>query len=1603
MKRQLMALGLASILTVPTWIGLANPIDASAKKATVSKKTKAVIAKIKAINAKKSTYIKTTQAAQKAYNKLSKADKKKVSNYKTLQKHSKAIKPIIAKANKVKKDAAALSTRNYKKNASKVNASYKALNTAGKAYVPTATVSKINSYVRLSSANTTMAKLSLSATTASTKTPVTTKNSAKEIQTFITAYEKLTKNQKLILKDHKPKIDFFLGFKPIVNKAISYDEKYAKLNPKKSGYLKPAYDLYTQYEEDQHTEVDVTYKDTSVSPAVTKVQSVSIANLTKNHDNLLKIKDVISVEYALKEAFETAVDSLPGTTSQYNLVLAAEKAHKAANSTTSNGKKLLGKPLDIVDKEVVTEFKKYSTIPSVVTALKNATPVDSTNAYADTAKANLKLAGFSDAEISTIKAEGLLTKAKDITAIDTAVKNYSKLGSDQKEIVDGEVGNQKKYVADAAVIKRGQTMSKAYADGLAKNDLAAMLKQFDAYKLLVKAEDRAIRYVANANDISIAPVKYKAQIDDVEAFENNMDTYKTVADIEKLQTAYKAIQKDKPSGVKLIEPAIAKDYASAITVLEIKSTMAKAAPANTTMKLNYILSAVKLYNKLDQPKKDIVDGLKLGVEDYAFDEKDIKAAMAIDKKYLALKKASKNYVRDVNNVHNDYLNAPANVQRYIINLSKIAGLTSELVQPKAKVNAFETAVNTVYNEVYTKDITNVVTIKKMKALKDTYENEIRPYAKYNDLLDADVVKKYKSLAPIVAVYNQIFYLKPTPKTEVERENILKAIKAYDKLDTFGKAVIEIEDNLRVNLNLLDDEPAIAQAKKIDAAYKAIKVNDANYEQKINNVYKSYQQALADVKNYVLNKTVLNEASAKYADTMNAAEAVEKAIDEINVNSAIIHIHELKDIYTGNKKKYPKLDQFIDPEKLKLYKRYLDLLTLQDVAQIVYSQQLISGDWVKYDAWFYTFGQTQDHKNDVLNMRKTLLLFRDFTPIQLAILNNTPNYDSYTGMKEDKNGNNIPIYDGSGNIILGYEKELSFNDKFAPKEVIYNPVDWLNSTQIQHVLEAIELENRYKNLKASSKTYVHDAMDLVEDFNESALPVQVYFQYSAALSQLEKQYKEPLVAAKAFEAAVKAFNPNTDKLSDLAPMKTAYNKLNATALAIVDPALLKKYNMYTDAEDVHFDLGKVKFNLKPATMINNANSSNFISKYNKLAADGKKIVLNENSTKQANIEKLLADDKDIKAAQTIDKKYEALDLSAPALETNLLKLYKDYAKLSKNAKDVYSVYGGELEAVNTKYGPGQSFGSFDDNPSATADEFTRVVNLLDSSSPYQYVKYASDLYDFLSKPQKYGSDPSKKVVGINFVLAPTLAKYKKYEGLVTIAKSLDDSIVRPYAAVKTYTVKEKDNILLAIAAHKKLSRDARNIFENDPQFGAVLSTNPEEQKRYLVLVENDIKIAAVADTKFQKIKKGDASFVKNMIIAMKSYYVLSPLQKKFFTEQDLYNTYQKDYKIADNYAGKVNTIPEAIKAITEFELAIRNAQVLHDDIIQTGPTPSTTSTQQVIDAIVKADEFYDFLNRDFTIDGQKIRLTALVDNAAILEYKYFMSIYEVDAYLKALNN
>lgn len=1614
MKKQLITFGLASMLTVPTWLAAAQPMDVSAKKkVTVSKKTKAVISKIKALNSKKSNYVKNTLAAQTAYKKLSKTERKKVYNYKTLQKHIKAVQPMVNQVNSLKKQAAKLSSKNYKTQAAKVSVQYNKLKKAAKEYVPASVKKKITYYNNLNSANVSMRKLNKLALGDDFSKIDASKT--QDVLAFLKAYNQLSANQKLILGGSQSMIDYLLSIQSIVQQASNYDAAYAKLDPTNKSYLKQAYDLHEKYKTDRDKKVE------------TSQGTRQVSHFVKKNNELINLKDTILTEVKLKEDFEKAVNALPGKTPSVNdlpgktpsveterlkLVKTAVDFYKNITSTTYEGKKLIGKPIDIVDKKVLAEYKKYETIPSVIQGFESAVDYDSKNNF-DQAK--LATAGFDPQSITNISNQGRIPYEKNITTLDTTIKNYAKLGTDQKSIVDEAldkvVGDKKNYANDGAALKKGQAMTKGFNDGIAKNDLAAIMKQFDVYKKAAQENDRSIRYVSASDLLSVAPITYKTQLENVEKFETDAGKYATKADIQNLVKLYQTVEKDKPSGLKMIDAKVAKDYTLAKSILEIDTLMAKSKPSYTTAKLNNILAATKLYSKLDAPKKSIVDSLGHNVDSFVEDEAAIKQAMTIDKKYLALKPSQKSYTKDAKSVFNSYLDANDTVKKYILNSTKISNLASTLKEPQDKVDLFERTINNVYEEVYSNDLVNKTTIANIKAVINTYENTIKPYAKYNNLVDSDVMKKYKKLTPIVDVYNQIFNLKATPTTELQRENILTAKKAFNKLDTFGKKVIQIEDKVQSKLRLLDDEKQIIEAKKIDGMYKLLNVNDTKYESKLYNVYKGYMKATDDVKNYVINKGIITAVPAKYDKAIKAAIVFEESVESINRTSKIINVHQLKAIYEQNKKVAPEFVQFVDPAIMKKYDEYIQLLFIQDVAQNLYEYQRINGNWIKYDAWFYAFSQLTDNLKDVLNMRKALLYFKEFNPVQMSILNNSPNYTSYEGLKEDSNGNNIPIYDVNTGEIIGYKPELDYKDKFAPDEVIYNPIDWLNYTQVQNLLNAMKYEERYKVLNNGGKNNARDAIKLVRDFEKESLGVRGYFLYRPELKQLENTFAIPVANADAFEAAVKAFNPNTDRVQDLQAMNTAYNKLDKAAMDILSATIIKKYKEYMLARDVYSMYQNIDPNLKvpnngwaeatrPQAYLNVDYMEQFLTNYTKLVSDSKNIVRNTVSDVTI-LNKILADEKDIRAAHAVDKKYEKLDTQGDSYEVEALKLYKEYAKLTDLAKKEYAVYGDILVELHKKYGDSLGFVDKADNAKATADEFTRLVTALNADSTYnqgvESVEKVYDLYQFISVPQQY-KDSAKKVVALNFVDKTTLRKYTQYEPIVTIKKELDRVT---YPKTTKFTNTEKTAILSAIAAYKKLSKDPKNIVNQDPVFGND-DTNPENEKRYLLLIEEDIKKAEAADTNFLKIKKGDKSFVKNVIIAMKSYNVLTDLQKQFFTQTKLYTTYKK-YDMATSIDGKVDTIPEAIKVIVDFEIAIQETQELHDEINQT-PPPHTVPQEKytaIRDKMVKANEAYNFINRDFNIEGQVIRPLSLADKVAVQRYKYFMAVYKVQEYLDNL--
>lgn len=1588
MKRQLIAMGLATVLTVPSWIMAAHPIDASAKQVTVSKKANSVITKIKTINNKKSNYIKTTLAARTAYNKLSKTDKKKVSNYKILQKHIKVITPTITKINKLKKDVAVLSKTNYKTKTAKLSSTYESLNTAGKAYVPTTTITKLNSYKKLNSASTSMKKLvTLSATTTSTTDFVTPDQALAlkdgvAILNFITAYEKLTDSQKRVLGGSQEAIDVLLTVKPLVKKAVAYDTSYTKLAKGNGSYLKQAYELNNNYEKNGGSAefLNITY--TSATGA-TSTKTLTVANYTKKDAGLMNLDTEIKEATDLKNEFEVAVKKLPNETNttittELGLVNNAVDLYKKMNLNVKDGGDIIGKPIDIVDKKVLAEYKKYETIPTVIKDL------DALEDY-DTKLSPLLVSpvlNFTPEEITYLNNNGLITSDKKLTTLDTVIKNYLKLGGDQKTIVDNAVIARKiNYINDAASIKKGQSISKAYTDGLAKNDLAAMKKALESYTELVKNNDRAMRYVVQAPVMRNLEIKYKLEFDNVRKFEDKMNTYKNITDIKEAINLYKVVGKDKPSGVKLIDTQIAKNYAITKTVIDIEKLKPAARPAAsgvyTTKQLNNILAATKLYKKLSDLDKTIVNTLYPDLEDYALEEKEIKQGMAIDTKYLALKPSTKAYNKNAKLVYSSLQDANEIVQPYVVYKAKINALANNYSNSQKTVDDFEILVNKYYSELHN-GVTEQGTVSNIKDLKNTYEHFIMPYQKTLDLLEPTVLKKYNEIVPIVDVYNKIFMLKKSPTTAVDRDAILVAIKGYEKLTPLGKQFIQLDTTLASKRDLLNDKEIIMKAQKIDAKYTALANKLPLNKAGIYEVYLEYIQAPKDVQAYVMTSKPLIEAKNSYDELIKFAAEFTSTVEKMNSNSKLVDMQILRGSYNDFKRKNAEIDQFITKATFTRYNMLLEVLTVQSAAKFI--QTTKKGE--AYETWLNKFNNVENGAS-MNTIRKALLLFGEFNSVQHAILRNSP-------------------------ANSGEQRERNFD---------YD--EWANQKEVGYLNDAIKLEKRYKALNSTNRTYAREVIKIADELYSTAngITIKKYFLYNVELQKLQTEFSKSIGISDAFEKAVRDY-VLTSGINGMSGMKTAYGKfeLDPVALNNTDSSLVKKYKEYILAEEAN-EVFKKLLPQNSKSIENNENLLLFISKYNKLTSDAKTVFKSANLANAAWVDTLVKDEKEIKAAQAVDKKFLALDKSKLTYEADVLKVYNEAQKLSEATKTTYFVNKNNLDTLYASYS----------NPTVKAQEFTDIVNTLNAESPYNAisstvvvndtVEKAYDLYKDLSVPNDYGT--TKNVIGLNFVDKAVIAKYNQYAPLVTIKQNLDRANYSSYTSTKRFTLNERTAISEAITLYSKLAKEPRYLFDHDIAFGefAETTTNPQDQPRYLMNVATDIKAAIAVEGKFNKIKKGDKTYVKNVVDALSSYENLvnysiedstgklrkDDFPKRFFTETSLYNLYNRQYAPVTKFTGAVDTIPEAVLAIKNFKDKINEVQTLHDYINQVDSSVVIPEVKykEALDAMVAADEYYKFINRNFVIDGQTIQLMGLVEAKYKTDYSYFMAVYKVNEYLKGL--
>lgn len=545
-RKQIVSASLALALTVPVWLTSAYPdggmtAQAATKKPTA--KAKVVIQKIKAINSKKTTYLTKVHEAQKAYAKLSKKDKKLVSNVKTLQNHVKKVKPYEKKisavqkqitalkstkktyvkdvkaakkaydrlptvyraavANKakltkhvstvagyekkvatLKKQVNAINTTNYKTKTVVAQKTYASMNAVTLALVPAATVSTLQTYVASTTTKAQVQSVLTSLLGDDDDQELTIEDVTEEIEK--TDVSALVSDLVSLLANYKKMDDFqkslFDDDETIIIQAFMQDEKQIyDTNALVVAYnkLDPKASTYTA------STFDLAYKFSKLADEYTQPDNYFSERM---YDVLGKMETKYADSLNLIDEFNKKAQEL----SDAPTLLAIEDATSAYAELTSTMPK---KPADLkkyVDSALLKTYTAYSKVPAVITA------IDDLPSYA------------------SVMATSPAT-AKQLTAIKNVQTLYKALGKEQKALVDIELATtpELNFAKEETQLKAGEKIQSTYVKAFEKGDINAMIASSGAYG---KAEDDVKKYVTNGKAITDIQTTYKTQIQDAEKF-----------------------------------------------------------------------------------------------------------------------------------------------------------------------------------------------------------------------------------------------------------------------------------------------------------------------------------------------------------------------------------------------------------------------------------------------------------------------------------------------------------------------------------------------------------------------------------------------------------------------------------------------------------------------------------------------------------------------------------------------------------------------------------------------------------------------------------------------------------------------------------------------------------------------------------------------------------------------------------------------------------------------------------------------------------------------------------------------------------------------------
>lgn len=1551
-----------------------------------------VIAKIKAINPKKSDYVAKTQSALSAYNKLSKTDKKKVTNYSTLKTHLHNIQPYLKKADAFGKQVATLNTQNFTTKSVDLEKQYNSLDAITKAAVPSTTLKKLSYYTNVIHTN----KLLLMSVS-----PVSPDGTT--IFNTITSYKKLSGAQQSLLKDlinntsAQANLDKYLAIENIVKDAADIEKQYAALNSTSKTYARDLVNLYNNY---------TTVKDESMNYGGT---TYSVSGFVPQDS---KINEIGITAYAtqIKNAndFAAAVNGLTNastTSDNVQTVVTNYKNIQSPVSSSVSGYPSLA-PIDLVDKNTITTYNKFAPIPNMVTNFNNL-PTFPT-------------------------ASGSLTTAA-VSNVADLLTQYNKLGTDQKTIVQNALNsNAKIYLPEAKNIASAQAIDKSYQAALNNSSKPSyfvdLLKVNGTYK---GATPEVQRFVVNATKISDIPnlQEYKTAQTAVDNFTTAVNAIPTATDVTTANNAKTAIDgvisqyntiASKPSWLALVDKNVLKtynDYAQVPSVLNLVSKIQS--PPYTANQINNITSAIKGYKKLGTLQTQIVDLKYPTFADIVLDEANIASAQKIDSAYLKLKKSSNTYPKDAKAVYSAYDDASTDVQKYVVNSGKISGLLTAIKGSQDIADTFETKVNALNNKS---------TITNVESAVDFYNTYISTSPKLSDLVDKAVMKKYNDYAPVSNVVKLLSLIKESnvsspSVTPTDVRYIQQSTIAYNALKPDPKMIIDDAD--RTKFPFLYDGKYITEAAAIDKAFDKVKPTDSNYELEVLDVYyKMYDRAPAVVQKYVANKAELDKIGTRYAPQLTIVREFETKvrqmthISESGFTPTIKTVRNLEQYYDDNVK-YNKINAkyniplttLIDPQALKDYYKYALVLKIQDIAKNIYVSygRLYNNQNVEFgrvkDNYYCMDAPTKDpsrcHSSDYYEIAKrgyTDSGKRDGNPIKITNPNDIQLIYKAIDYFQQLDTPQISILEKAPQSLTDtyYKDRYGGNNDPNTEEGDVHPSIPMSDAEIKNFLKAQEIDKEYEALKPSSKSYIQDAIALYYKFYKAGKPVQLYTIHENDINAFSSKYDTSgmITGINNFEDKVNKLS-NKSTLTDIVDdtnhlgVVDQYNKLNEAQLAVIDQGVLTKYNAYAPIADIMSLTPTIPVSGKTYKDSDIDNMLKAISIYKKLAKDPKAIIDVKNTSYQ-----YLSQEADIKAAQKVDKAFKALDKTDDKYVTKLKQVKKDFDALSDTAKKyVTSNIQGAIDAAVYQ------------SPSQLAQKFEKLIvgdknNENDPASwlnmekvPYNNIANAVNEYNKLSSKAKSLVDDAVMKI------------YNKYAPIVEVVVTLNNITPPTTTNWTTWTTspdgaigyyKSQGNvgtsILNAIALYNKLGSDQKDIVSTTVSDILPLPTDKLLTKDQFALLNetNNIKAAQALDKKIDAIQPKSTNYVKSVIDANTTLEVMPKEQRVYLLNATTLNNYETKSQ-TQKAITDLKTFEQGVQQVDQWTSEIKKDVNGNIGTCSNTPDPCNTAiTKKMTDL---KDQFNQ-LNTPRIVDGAEVTLSSLIDRTILARYQYFRAIYDV---------